>query len=58
MGIIKSACRFASKELDAFLVMDKRVHHTLVYGITHVRNNGRKLVKKTSETLDWLSEEW
>ncbi|NYT12392.1 MAG: hypothetical protein GKC03_07595 [Methanomassiliicoccales archaeon] len=57
MSIIKSVCRFTSRELDALLVMDKRVHHTLVYGITHVRNGGRKLVMKTSETLSRFSEE-
>jgi hypothetical protein len=57
MGLIKGACRAISDELDTILVLDKRVHHTLVYGITHVRNSGRKVVKKTSEKLSQYGQE-
>lgn len=57
MGIIKDICRFSGEELDALLTLDKRVHHTLVYGITRMRKNGRKLVKKTSDLLIMISEE-
>ncbi len=46
-----------SDELDTILVLDKRVHHTLVYGITHVRNKGRSVVKRTSNRLDRYGEE-
>ena len=46
-----------SDELDTILVLDKRVHHTLVYGITHVRNRGRSVIKMTSDRLERYGEE-
>ena len=57
MGLIKGAFRLISDELNTILVLDKRVHHTLVYGITHVRNRGRQIVRKTSEMLSQYGEE-
>jgi len=57
MGLLKGACRLISDELDTILVLDKRVHHTLVYGITHVRNRGRSVIKMTSDRLERYGEE-
>jgi len=57
MDLFKRLCRLAGKEMDAALVLEKRVHHTLIYGITRTRNNGRKIIKHTSRILQRMSEE-
>ncbi|MFP4169857.1 MAG: hypothetical protein ACLFUV_02370 [Methanomassiliicoccales archaeon] len=57
MGLLREAARFASGEIDSFLVLEKRMHRTLVYGITHARSNGRRALKKTSELLQRMGEE-
>lgn len=52
MGIVSSSLRFASSEIEALLKLDKKAHMLIVYGISHTRRTGRKLLKRASDMLD------
>jgi|GEM_PF-3840100 len=56
MGIIRDACRFTSEEIDALLKLDKKMHETVVYGISHTRRRVRGILRKASVVLDQVAE--